>query len=105
MEKIVLLKEDFNKDFGISYNFGIFGIVVFDLIVSYRFEVNNDYIFFLDSYEDDIYKVFNYFIIDENLNWYNSLEVIGIGFIGDGYVEIINNIYKDFVNGIVVFGR
>lgn len=94
MEKIVLLKEDFNKDFGISYNFGIFGIVVFDLIVSYRFEVNNDYIFFLDSYEDDIYKVFNYFIIDENLNWYNSLEVIGIGFIGDGYVEIINIFIK-----------
>ncbi|MCL2938710.1 MAG: hypothetical protein MGU50_20295 [Trichodesmium sp. MAG_R02] len=70
-EKTVLLKEDLNKDPGTSHNLGTPGIAVLDPIASYRFEANNDYTFFLDSYEDDTHKVSNYSTTDENPNWYN----------------------------------
>ena len=104
-EKTVLLKEDLNKDPGTSHNFGTPGIAVLDPIASYRFEANNDYTFFLDSYEDDTHKVSNYSTTDENPNWYNSPEATGIGSTGDGHVEITNNTYKDSANGTVVPGR
>ncbi|MCL2934983.1 MAG: PEP-CTERM sorting domain-containing protein [Trichodesmium sp. MAG_R03] len=103
--KTMLLTEDLNKDPGISGNFGTPGIAVIDSIASYKFEANNDYTFFLDSYEDNTLKVSNYSTTDKNPDWYNSLTATGKGTRGDGYVEITNNTYKDSVNSTVVPGR
>lgn len=97
-DKTILLTEDLNKDPGSSDNLGTPGIAVLNPKASYTFEANNDYTFFLNSYEGNSFVDTQYSTTDQNPSWYNNSTP-------DGYVQISDNAYKDSVNGMVVAGR
>ena len=63
-----------------------------------RLVENNDYTFFLNSYEGNSFVDTQYSTTDKNPSWYNNSTP-------DGYVQISDNAYKDSVNDMVVAGR